>query len=180
MGGNARRSRLATHIDVCFACRRRLPIPGGDSVVREIGRVDREFAIRRPIRTMTDRVTVVPYGPAWPRRFDEERRVLAAVFAGSEAVIDCREHGGSGPWGEGRHRHHGRCPSSGCGRRSDSSTRDRGVRTRPGTRKATARPTVLQETGPRLSSRPQRGIPAIQRHQLPASFYAALRRSCSS
>ena len=41
---------------------------------------------------MTDRVTVVPYDPAWPRRFDEERRALAAVFAGSEALI---EHVGS-------------------------------------------------------------------------------------
>jgi GrpB-like predicted nucleotidyltransferase (UPF0157 family) len=41
---------------------------------------------------MTDRVTVVPYDPDWPRRFDEERRALAAVFAGSEAVI---EHVGS-------------------------------------------------------------------------------------
>jgi GrpB-like predicted nucleotidyltransferase (UPF0157 family) len=41
---------------------------------------------------MTDRVTVVPYDPDWPRRFDEEFRVLAAVFAGSEAVI---EHVGS-------------------------------------------------------------------------------------
>lgn len=41
---------------------------------------------------MTDRVTVVPYDPDWPRRFDEERRVLAAVFEGSEAVV---EHVGS-------------------------------------------------------------------------------------
>jgi GrpB-like predicted nucleotidyltransferase (UPF0157 family) len=41
---------------------------------------------------MTDRVTVVPYDPDWPRRFDEERRALAALFAGSEAVI---EHIGS-------------------------------------------------------------------------------------
>lgn len=41
---------------------------------------------------MTDRVSVVPYDPDWPRRFDDERRVLAAVFAGSEAVI---EHVGS-------------------------------------------------------------------------------------
>ena len=32
------------------------------------------------------------YDPEWPRRFDEERRVLAAVFAGSDAVI---EHVGS-------------------------------------------------------------------------------------
>lgn len=44
------------------------------------------------MRTMTDRVTVVPYDPAWPRRFDQERRALAAVFAGTEAVI---EHVGS-------------------------------------------------------------------------------------
>lgn len=41
---------------------------------------------------MADRVTVVPYDPAWPGRFDEERRALAAVFAGTEAVI---EHVGS-------------------------------------------------------------------------------------
>ena len=41
---------------------------------------------------MTDRVTLVPYDPAWPRQFDEERRALAAVFAGSEAVS---EHVGS-------------------------------------------------------------------------------------
>ncbi len=41
---------------------------------------------------MTDRVTIVPYDPDWPRRFDEERRVLTAVFAGAEAVI---EHIGS-------------------------------------------------------------------------------------
>ena len=37
---------------------------------------------------MTDRVTIVPYDPAWPRRFEEERRALAACFAGSEAVIE--------------------------------------------------------------------------------------------
>jgi len=41
---------------------------------------------------MTDRVTVVPYDPDWPHRFDEERRALAAVFAGGDAVI---EHVGS-------------------------------------------------------------------------------------
>lgn len=40
---------------------------------------------------MTDRVIIVPYDPEWPRRFDEERGVLAAVFAG-EAVV---EHIGS-------------------------------------------------------------------------------------
>jgi len=34
----------------------------------------------------------VPYDPNWPRRFDEERRALAAVFAGSDAVV---EHVGS-------------------------------------------------------------------------------------
>ena len=32
------------------------------------------------------------HDPEWPRRFDEERRVLAAVFAGSDAII---EHIGS-------------------------------------------------------------------------------------
>jgi GrpB-like predicted nucleotidyltransferase (UPF0157 family) len=41
---------------------------------------------------MTNRVTIVPYDPGWPRRFDEERSVLAAVFAGSDAII---EHVGS-------------------------------------------------------------------------------------
>jgi len=41
---------------------------------------------------MTNQVLLVPYDPGWPRRFDEERRVLAAVFAGTEAVI---EHVGS-------------------------------------------------------------------------------------
>jgi trehalose 6-phosphate synthase/phosphatase len=43
-------------------------------------------------RTMTDRVDIVSYDPDWPRRFDEERRILAGVFAGSHAVI---EHVGS-------------------------------------------------------------------------------------
>ena len=41
---------------------------------------------------MTNHALLVLYDPAWPRRFDEERRVLAAVFAGTEAVI---EHVGS-------------------------------------------------------------------------------------
>lgn len=42
---------------------------------------------------MTDhRVIVVPYDLDWPRRFDEERSVLASAFAGSEAAI---EHVGS-------------------------------------------------------------------------------------
>jgi GrpB-like predicted nucleotidyltransferase (UPF0157 family) len=41
---------------------------------------------------MTSQVLLVPYDPDWPRRFDDERRVLAAVFAGAEAVI---EHVGS-------------------------------------------------------------------------------------
>ena len=39
-----------------------------------------------------NRVSIVPYDPDWPRRFDEERRILAAVFAGSDATI---EHVGS-------------------------------------------------------------------------------------
>ena len=30
----------------------------------------------------------MPYGSHWPRRFAEERLVLAAVFAGTEAVIE--------------------------------------------------------------------------------------------
>jgi hypothetical protein len=34
---------MATHIEACFACRRRLPIAIGDSVVREIERVDPEW-----------------------------------------------------------------------------------------------------------------------------------------
>ena len=41
---------------------------------------------------MTNRVIIVPYDPDWPRRFDEERRLLAAVFEGSDAVV---EHVGS-------------------------------------------------------------------------------------
>lgn len=41
---------------------------------------------------MTDRVIIVPYDPAWPRRFAEEREALAAVFAGSDVTI---EHIGS-------------------------------------------------------------------------------------
>jgi GrpB-like predicted nucleotidyltransferase (UPF0157 family) len=41
---------------------------------------------------MTHRVNIVAYDPEWPRRFDEERRVLAAVFAGSDVII---EHVGS-------------------------------------------------------------------------------------
>ena len=40
----------------------------------------------------SNRVTLVPYDPDWPRRFEEERSVLAALFAGTEAVI---EHMGS-------------------------------------------------------------------------------------
>jgi GrpB-like predicted nucleotidyltransferase (UPF0157 family) len=54
-------------------------------------RVDREFATAR-FRTMTNRVNIVPYDPDWPRRFHEERRILATAFAGSDAVI---EHVGS-------------------------------------------------------------------------------------
>jgi hypothetical protein len=38
-------SGVATHIDVCFACRRRLPIAIGDSVVRGIDRVDPQFRL---------------------------------------------------------------------------------------------------------------------------------------
>jgi GrpB-like predicted nucleotidyltransferase (UPF0157 family) len=41
---------------------------------------------------MTSHVLLVPYDPDWPRRFDEERRILAAVFAVAEAVV---EHVGS-------------------------------------------------------------------------------------
>jgi GrpB-like predicted nucleotidyltransferase (UPF0157 family) len=41
---------------------------------------------------MTNRVNIVPYDPDWPRQFDEERGMLAAVFAGSDASI---EHVGS-------------------------------------------------------------------------------------
>jgi GrpB-like predicted nucleotidyltransferase (UPF0157 family) len=41
---------------------------------------------------MTNRVILAPYNPDWPRRFEEERCVLAAVFAGVEAII---EHVGS-------------------------------------------------------------------------------------
>ena len=41
---------------------------------------------------MSNRVCIVPYDPDWPRRFDEEHHILAALFAGSGAVI---EHAGS-------------------------------------------------------------------------------------
>ena len=41
---------------------------------------------------MTNRVVLVPYDPEWPRRFDEERRILVEVFAGTTAVV---EHVGS-------------------------------------------------------------------------------------
>jgi aminoglycoside N3'-acetyltransferase/GrpB-like predicted nucleotidyltransferase (UPF0157 family) len=37
---------------------------------------------------MTKHVLLVPYDPEWPRRFEEERSVLAEVFAGTGAVID--------------------------------------------------------------------------------------------
>ncbi len=41
---------------------------------------------------MSNQVSIVPYDPEWPGRFGEERRILAAVFAGSDAII---EHVGS-------------------------------------------------------------------------------------
>jgi len=41
---------------------------------------------------MTERVILKSYNSDWPRQFDEERQVLEAVFAGTEAVI---EHVGS-------------------------------------------------------------------------------------
>jgi GrpB-like predicted nucleotidyltransferase (UPF0157 family) len=41
---------------------------------------------------MCERVEIFPYDPAWPRRFEAERLVLADVFAGIEARI---EHVGS-------------------------------------------------------------------------------------
>lgn len=41
---------------------------------------------------MTESVGVVTYDPDWPRRFEQERAVLAAVFAESDATI---EHVGS-------------------------------------------------------------------------------------
>jgi GrpB-like predicted nucleotidyltransferase (UPF0157 family) len=37
---------------------------------------------------MANRVNIVPCDPDWPRRFDEERRMLAAVFAGTDAIIE--------------------------------------------------------------------------------------------
>ena len=43
-------------------------------------------------RAMSNRVNIVPYDPNWPRRFDDERCVLAAVFEGSDVTI---EHVGS-------------------------------------------------------------------------------------
>jgi GrpB-like predicted nucleotidyltransferase (UPF0157 family) len=41
---------------------------------------------------MRSHVLLVPYDPDWPRRFQQERAVLAEVFAGTEAAI---EHIGS-------------------------------------------------------------------------------------
>jgi GrpB-like predicted nucleotidyltransferase (UPF0157 family) len=41
---------------------------------------------------MTESVTLVPYDPEWPRRFEEERTALAAVFTESDVTI---EHIGS-------------------------------------------------------------------------------------
>jgi GrpB-like predicted nucleotidyltransferase (UPF0157 family) len=41
---------------------------------------------------MSSHVLLVPYDPDWPRRFQEERAVLAGVFAGTGAAI---EHIGS-------------------------------------------------------------------------------------
>jgi GrpB-like predicted nucleotidyltransferase (UPF0157 family) len=41
---------------------------------------------------MPELVTVVPYDPEWPHRFDQEVTVLLAVFAGTNAAI---EHVGS-------------------------------------------------------------------------------------
>jgi GrpB-like predicted nucleotidyltransferase (UPF0157 family) len=41
---------------------------------------------------MTDSVVVVAYDPEWPRRFEEERDVLAVAFAESDVTI---EHIGS-------------------------------------------------------------------------------------
>jgi GrpB-like predicted nucleotidyltransferase (UPF0157 family) len=46
----------------------------------------------RITKTMTDRVIIVPYDPDWPRRFEGERGVLAAVFEGCGAAV---EHVGS-------------------------------------------------------------------------------------
>lgn len=98
---------------------------------------------------MADRVTVVPYDPAWPGRFDEERRALAAVFAGTEAVI---EHVGSTA-----------VPGLGAKPVIDimvgvpvlvavegriPALEAAGYEYRPGIRKATGRPTVLQEAAP--------------------------------
>jgi hypothetical protein len=42
MGGAARQVVGCPHIEACFACRRRLRIAIGDSVVRRIDRVDPE------------------------------------------------------------------------------------------------------------------------------------------
>jgi GrpB-like predicted nucleotidyltransferase (UPF0157 family) len=41
---------------------------------------------------MAERVAVIPYDPEWPHRFDQERAIVDAVFAGSDAPI---EHIGS-------------------------------------------------------------------------------------
>ncbi len=102
---------------------------------------------------MTDRVTIVPYDPDWPRRFDEERRALSAVFAGTSRYRTCRQHRGSGPWGKARHRHHRRCPGAGRGRTSDSSTRGRRVRIRSGIRTATMPRKLITGNNCRISAR---------------------------
>jgi GrpB-like predicted nucleotidyltransferase (UPF0157 family) len=41
---------------------------------------------------MTNHVLLAPYDPDWPRRFEEERHLIAGVFAGTDAAI---EHIGS-------------------------------------------------------------------------------------
>ena len=46
----------------------------------------------KPNQAMAERVTLVPYDPDWPRRFEQERVVLATIFAGRKATI---EHVGS-------------------------------------------------------------------------------------
>lgn len=44
------------------------------------------------VPTVTEKVVLKPYDPAWPHRFESEKIVLAEIFAGCDAAI---EHVGS-------------------------------------------------------------------------------------
>jgi GrpB-like predicted nucleotidyltransferase (UPF0157 family) len=69
---------------------------GRENGARRLANPDASFAAvylgDRSEQAMTGPVVLAPYDPEWPRRFDQEAVVLAAVFAGSDAAI---EHVGS-------------------------------------------------------------------------------------